>query len=201
MSHNIRIANFSHLQQIVDLHADVLSYSITSKLGKSILLELYSAMLNNPSIFYGLICERDGAVDGFTFATVDINKSRNIITSIYRKYRLELFLYLCMHPKDFLIILESYFLIPKLIRAENIEAELLTVVVDKNKVGVTTVFELFKKIFTELKKQNISLVAGQFYADKDRLESFYKLLGAKVIRKTKNNILIKFPIGSIINNA
>jgi hypothetical protein len=179
------------------LHFDILNWSFTGKLGIGFIENLYRTILSHKDIFFGVaLYDRNNRLVGFSIATIDYHKAREIISPLYKKLLFRVFINALTNFSFFLIMLESKFVIPPIYKKYGIYAEWLVFITDtKDKaIYLPASIALCRYMIREFKKRNILKVIGQFYSNQDKLIGFYQMIGGRIVNKLLVNQLIVYDI-------
>jgi len=180
------------------LHFDILNWSFTGKLGIAFVENLYKTILSHKDLFFGVaLYDRNNRLAGFSIATNDYNKTRKIITPLYKKVIHKVVLNALTNFSFFLIMLESRFVIPSIYEKYGIRAEWLVFITDirDKSMYLPASISLCKHMIREFKKRNIETVIGQFYSNQDKLIGFYQMVGGRIVNKLLVNHLIVYDVG------
>lgn len=79
----IRLMARKDLDAVVRLHKKILPETLTSKIGKSYIFQLYDALLNSRNLHYCLVAENQKKIVGAITATYDLAKTQNILKSMF----------------------------------------------------------------------------------------------------------------------
>lgn len=150
---NLRLAVDKDTDVISELHYQYISSGFLSSLGISLLRLLYQSMITSKHSFC-FVAEEDGRVVGFVSGTTDVGE---FYKEFFKKNFLKASLILlpkALNPQMIRKVLETL-LYPVKKEQDLPNAELLSIVVDKNYQGKDNSQKLFEGLVEEFKKRNV----------------------------------------------
>lgn len=155
-----------HLEEVVELHHRVLSWSINSRLGKAHIYNLYHTLLKDENAA-GFVYITKDKVFGVVTGTLQYSQTREKLESNYSfsdKFKL---FFMMFNPKNAIYILENVFLIPGFLKKNaNIPGQIITLVTDDNEAvrpfAAVKCFNAIKNFFSENKLTEIFAQVASF---------------------------------------
>ena len=171
-----------NLDDIVDLHLKILSWSVNGQLGRDHIHELYSNLFNNPH-FFGYVYYYKNDLIGFSTATTDYGETRKSIMQVFRKKVLSILTKNVFHPKLMIGFFESRFIVPRVYNKLNVKAEWLTFVTDITKTFLSpfVAAKLIEETDKHFKKLGMNYIA-QGVKKNPKAINYYKKLNWKMVK-------------------
>lgn len=180
---NVRLMSKEDIKDIVSLHYKILHWSFNGQMGRGHIYDLYNALLKSEN-FFGYVCFHDGQLLGFLTATTDFSKTRQYITTVYKKKLLKLIFTILKNPKVLLGILESKYIVPIIFNKHKNKAEWLTFVTDTDKFYISPFvsLKLMQTLNDHYKSSGIQSYMAQGVRNNPRAIKYYEKLNWKIIK-------------------
>lgn len=181
-----------NLQGVIDLHYEILPWSINSQLGKENVSKLYNSLINLESTFGYVYIYKD-EMKGFLICTLDSNESINAISASYTlKDKIKIILNSFKRPVDFLDLADSVFFINPFYRKHHVRAQLITWVTDTSSIqgaiAASKTLSACKKHFLEHGREKC---IAQVLKRNEAPNTVYKNMKSKLIKTYfQNNIYL-----------
>ena len=170
------------LEDVARLHYRLLPWSFNGQFGEKHIIDLYKALAHSP-YFFGYLYYREGRLVGFATATTDYRETRNHIMAVYRKRLARMLWVFIRQPSFLLAALESKFLVPRVFRRYDTNAEWLTFVTDTStgSIGPLVAMRLINVVRDHFRSVGATCYMAQGFKDNPPAMKMYEKLHWRVV--------------------
>lgn len=192
----------THLEDVAKLHYRLLPWSFNGQFGEKHIIDLYKALWHSPH-FFGYVYYRDDRLMGFVTATTDYRDTRNHIMGVYRKRLPRLLWIFLRHPAFLLAALESKFLVPRIFRRYETNAEWLTFVTDTTTgtLGPLVAMRLIDAVREHFRSTGVACYMAQGFKDNPPAMKMYEKLGWRVVATLPMHNIYYYPTENPANRG
>lgn len=188
----IRTANKDDIELIVDLHIEILSWSVNGRLGRTHIQRLYNSLFEGDDFFAVVAIDANkDKLFGFATGTTNAKAARERIHSIFDlRSLLKVLQYSITSLHDVLDLAETALIIPRIQRKITTNAELLTwVSTSQMPIGAIAGRKCFDAALVEFGERGVKSCFAQVLNKNQPPNKFHKSRGTKLIHKLLiNNI-------------